>query len=228
MALSGVRDQAETVSDLVSGALQKIKVLRSGETADADDSALVLTDLRRMLRTWATRGIRLWLTEEQVVTLAADTATYTLNPRTLEIRYAYRRSGNNDTPIQIFDREEYMRLPNKSVSGAPYALWHDRQYNQTQIKVYPVPNAVGDTLRLTTKRQIQDVTALGENVELPPEWSEAIVYNLAVRIAPAFSAERELGNPRDPTSVAGMAIDLYEMMSAQDRGHSVHMGPRRW
>lgn len=229
MALSGVRDTAETVNDVLTDALFKISVLQYNETPNASDAALALRTLRRMLRTWAaTDGIRLWLNEEQTVTLAADTATYTLSPRTLDVSYALRRSGGNDTPIRIFTRQEYQKLPNKTVSGAPYAMWHDRQYNQSQVTVYPVPSAVGDTVILTTKRQIQDVTALTNNMEIPPEWSEAAVYNLAVRLAPDFKKESVIGSRNNPDSVAGMAATLYRNLSAQDREGSVKMRPARW
>lgn len=223
MALSGVRDSAETVGDIINDALLLVHVLEEGETPEAPMSANGMRFLRRMLRTWAAQGVRLWLTEEQTVTLAADTATYALDPRTLEIRNAYRRSGDNDTPIRIFDREEYMRLPNKTVSGAPYAVWHDRQYNQSQVTVYPIPDGVGDTIRLTTKRQIQDVTTFTNHMEFPPEWSEAIVYNLAKRLLTPYPG---LG-AQEVAEIRSMADSLYDTMTAQDRGHSVHMRPRR-
>ncbi|MEM8615309.1 MAG: hypothetical protein AAGF20_00085 [Pseudomonadota bacterium] len=220
MALPVTRDTTESALDLVNSALRKLHVLEEGTSASDAEVQIGLTNLRYMLRTWAVKGVRLWLTEEQTITLAAATASYTLDPRVLEVSDAFRRSGGNDTPIQIFDREEYMRLPNKSVSGDPYAIWIDRQRAQAVAYVYPVPSSAGDTVEITTKRQILDAADASEELEVPPEWSGALVYNLAVWMAPEFRVDP------DPVLLS-KAATLYEDLEAQDRGHSVHMGPRR-
>lgn len=222
MALSATRDGTETVGTLVTDALIKLHVLVGGETASTEDSAVGISNLRRMLRTWAARGIRLWLNEQQTVTLAADTATYTLDPRTLEVFEpgAYLRSGTTDTPVRVISREEYNRLPNKTASGDPFLVFIDRTRTSTTATVYPVPSAVGDTISLPTKRQIFDVTALSEEMEVPPEWSETILYNLAVRMAPDFEAI-----PRP--DVVNMATELYGILEGQDRETSTFMRARR-
>ena len=214
MALSGVRDGAETVSDIITDALIEIHVSEAGETMNPEDAALGIRYFRRMLRSWAADGVRLWLNEQQTVTLSQDQATYTLGPRTLDVFDAFRRVNNDDTPIQLLTREEYNSLPNKTVGGLPYALWPDRQVTQTQVTVYPVPTTSAGTLSLGTKRQIQDVTALSETVEIPPEWSECAMYNLALRLCPAYGVQP---NP----ITASMAGQLYAQMQGQDRGRSL-------
>lgn len=222
MALSGVRDQAETVRDVVSSALEELFIVVGNETADDADMAKGLRRLRLMLRTWGALGPRLWLETQQSVTLVAGTSTYTLSPRVTSVFDAERRSSaNNDTPMRILSREEYNRLPNKTATGAPYALWPDRQYDQTQVTVYPVPQTgTTDTLQLGVREVIQDVTELTENVHIPPEWSECVVLNLAVRLAPTFEAQV---NPVTAT----LAQELYESLSGQDREGSVIMRARR-
>lgn len=222
MALSGVRDQATNVGQIVSDALSLIGAKVGQDTASAEDLATGIVALRLMLRTWAAKGIRLWLTEIQSVTLADGVATYTLDPRTLDVSQAVRRQDDNDVPVRILTREEYQRLPNKTTSGPPYAVFVDRQRTSTTVTAYPVPSAaeVGMTLRLTAKRQIEDPTAASQEIELPPEWLEAVTYNLGIRMAP------RLNLPIDPV-IAAQAVDLEQTLEGQDREGSVYMRPGR-
>lgn len=220
MALPTTRDNTDTVSDIVSDVLRKLYVLEGGSTPSAEDALAVKRALRGMLRTWAAAGVRLWLDEQQTVTLTAATATYTLSPRTLEVRDGYRRLDNNDTPVRVITREEYNRLPNKAAAGDPFLVWPDRQRLQTVVTVYPVPASTQGTLSLSTRRQILDVDELGQEVELPPEWYETIIYNGAVRCAPDFNIE-----PR--ADVVQMAQELYGLLEGQGRENSVYMRPRR-
>lgn len=223
MALSGVRDQATTVGALVNDALSLIGGKVGQDTASAEDLATGIIALRLMLRTWAVKGVRLWLTEIQSVPLVDGTATYTLDPRTLEVSQAVRRQDDNDVPVRVISREEYQRLPNKTTSGAPYAVFVDRQRTSTTATAYPVPGAAEDaanmTLRLTTKRQIQDPTASSEEIEIPAEWMEAVTYNLGIRMAP------RLNLPIDPV-IAAQALDFEATLTGQDREESVRMRPR--
>lgn len=224
MALSGVRDQADTVTQIVTDALGKIYVAVGGETVSAEDLAKGIRVLKHMLRTWAVDGVRLWLINDQTVTLVAGTATYALTVRALDVSQAWIRTDGNDTPVRILTREEYNRLPDKTASGSPFSLFVDRDLAATSVTVYPVPDATSaanDSLRVTTKYQIQDVTSGGEDIEVPPEWTEALVYNLAVRLAPDFAAEVR-------PDVAGMAMELYAVLKGNDRQGSIMFRPRRY
>ena len=214
MALSSTRDGAVTVGEIITGAMQKLSILKGGETAETEDSAVGLKNLRRMVRTWAAMGVRMWLTDEEVVTLDTDTASYALDPRYLEISAGFIRSGSNDTPLNLYTREQYNRLPDKTASGDPFTVFVDRQLTATTAYVYPVPTSAGNYLRLTGKRAILDPTTLSEDLEVPPEWEETIVYNLAVRMAPDFEV-----TPR--ADVVQMAQYLYSVLEGQDRQGSI-------
>ncbi len=223
MALSGVRDQAYTVTQVVEDALLKIYAIEAGQTIDATALANGIRALRNMLRTWAVDGVHLWLDSELTVTPVASTATYALGTRALEVKQAYRRNNSSDMPIRLLTREEYNRLPNKATEGNPYALWVDRDRTTTSVTLYPVPStasAADDVIYVTCKLQIQDVTAGAEDIDIPPEWSEALVYNLAMRLAPDYLVDVR-------QDVAGMAMELYELLKAQDREESVFFRPRK-
>lgn len=220
MATSGVRDTLSTALSVVTQALRKIQVGTGGEPLDEEDSSIGLDALNAMIRTWAADGVRLWLTETQSVAVVAATATYTLSSRPLDVLMGYRRTSDQDTPMRMVTREEYQRLPNKTSAGTPFLFWPNRTRTTTTVSVYPVPAAAdvtaGTTLRFDVKRQIEDVTATGQEAELPAEWLECLIYNLAVRVAPEFG--------KTPSAlVTAMALDLYNQMSGQDREASLYM-----
>ena len=111
--------------------------------------------------------------------------TYTTKAqRPLEIIEGRRVSPDEiDTPLLIISRNEYMALSNKSSSGIVTQIYYDPQLANGVLHVWPTCANVKDTLKLTIKTPIADFDATNSTGELPPEWRDAIVSNLAVRIA---------------------------------------------
>lgn len=72
------------------------------------------------------------------------------------------------------------------------------------------------TLRLDVKRQIEDVTATTEEIEFPPEWLKALIYNLAVELAPEF-------NKQPSELVIMQAMESYNLLRGNDREGSVYI-----
>lgn len=221
MATSGTRDGTVTVNGIITEALALLKIGVGGETLAYEYGVTGITTLKLMARAWAVKGIRLWLNETQSVTLADGTDSYAITKRPIEIYQAYRRTtGGNDVPIRLVSREEYSRFPNKTTGGAPFAAWVDRQRTATTAYVYPVPTATevadGMTLRFDIKRPIEDPTALTEDLEVPPEYVPAAIYNLAIWIAPKFGK-----TPSD--EVKALALSTLSDLSGADREGSVIM-----
>lgn len=220
MATSGTRDSAFTVTQIVTDALKQIQVGVGGETLEAEYLAEGITTLKLMARAWSIKGVRLWLHETQSVTLVAGTSSYAITKRPLEVYQAYRRVGDQDTPIRLVTKEEYTRFPDKTAEGAPFAAWIDRQRESTTAYAYPIPTATevtdGMTLRFDIKRPIEDVTAGSEDMEVPPEAVTAVIYNLAVWIAPKFGKSPS----REVVMIAG---DAFSDLEGQDREGSVYM-----
>lgn len=222
MAISTTRDTTLNATQLITQALRKIQVGVGGETLAAEYLSRGLDALNLMIKQWAVDGVRLWLEEEQAITAVSGTATYTLSPRALEVIRAYRRVSNNDTPVRVVSREEYDRVPNKTIAGAPYMLFPVYGRTSTTVTMYPVPGAteIADALAIyaVIKRQIVDVTAGTEETEFPAQWQSALVHNLAVWMCPEFNKEP---SPR----LAQLAQDSYDILAASDREGSVTMGP---
>lgn len=173
--------------EAIEDALREINVVAVDEAMDAEHIQFGLRKLRRMLLSWQSLDYNVWLKAEQSVTLAAATGIYTLDPvRPLRILGARLSSHGIETPMEALTREDYDRLPDKASAGRPTSYYYDRQREEARLYVWPVPSAAGETIRITYARQIDPAEKLTDDVDVPDEWGDAVVYGLAVALAPAY------------------------------------------
>ena len=113
---------------------------------------------------------------------------------TLAIRELY--VGNNSREIQMsrLNRDDYTNLPNKNFTGnQPYQFWLDRTIPQQTMYLWPTPSDPFIQMTVWYSRQIMDVGALTNELEVPQRWYEAVLFNLAHRMSlelPAVSMDR--------------------------------------
>lgn len=114
--------------------------------------------------------------------------TYTtLLYRPLKI-HSIRRRGKNgiETPLYPISRQEYFDLSNKTNPGVPNEFYYDPKLNAGKLYIFQAPNDVTVYLRATISRSFDDFDDSDNTPDFPQEWIDAIVYNLALRMAPAF------------------------------------------
>ena len=121
---------------------------------------------------------------------AAGNTVYIGGPkigRPLEIVEARRRNADgNDMPLYIAGRDEYMALNDKTSNGTINQVYLDPQYQNAKLYTWPACDDVQDRIMMTVRRMISDFDSTANTGELPPECLEALVYNLAVRLAPEY------------------------------------------
>jgi hypothetical protein len=106
------------------------------------------------------------------------------NGTTLGLRELY--FGNNSREIQMsrLNRDDYTNLPNKNfTANQPYQFWFDRNIPVPNIYLWPVPSDAFVQMTVWYSRQIMDVGALTDELEIPQRWYEAIIMNLAHRMS---------------------------------------------
>lgn len=92
-------------------------------------------------------------------------------------------------PMEItmapINRDDYMNLPNKAFQGRPVEYWLDMQRDVPIMRIWPAPNlaAVFQQITMFTQRYIMDVGALTDTLDLPQRWFQAIVDQLAWKLA---------------------------------------------
>ena len=103
---------------------------------------------------------------------------------TLALRELY--FGNNSREIQMarLNRDDYTNLPNKNfTANQPYQFWFDRTIPQPTVYLWPTPSDPFIQMTVWYQRQIMDVGALTDELEVPQRWYEAVVFMLSHRMS---------------------------------------------
>lgn len=106
------------------------------------------------------------------------------NGTTLSVRELY--FGNNSREIQMsrLNRDDYTNLPNKNfTANQPFQFWFDRTIPQPEVYLWPTPSDPFIQMTVWYQRQIMDVGALTDELEVPQRWYEATVFMLAHRMS---------------------------------------------
>lgn len=120
---------------------------------------------------------------------------YTVNiVRPLKIVAArrYNVASGIETPlVPMLARNDYMALPNKTQTGSINQAFYDPQLAIGYLYIWNPPAVVDTLLKFTYYRPIQDFDSAGDAPDLPIEWVNPLVFNLAVLMAPDFSVPME-------------------------------------
>lgn len=104
-------------------------------------------------------------------------------------------------------------LSAKAQTGAPLKYMVDRQRTSTTLTFWPIPNQTGVwTAPYSYERVFQDVTQPSQDIDVPQEWLETVMVNLASRLADDY----RLSGP-NVDRVRDRAIKLYDMAMTADR-----------
>lgn len=195
MAVSNSIDFTQTAQALIVDALAELGVLAEEEPLEAVDLNRGLRTLTRMLKAWQADGVMTWTLTDGTFALVTGQASYVIGAGgafttvPLEILDMQINRGTNDLPMLRLSREEYRALPNKTTRGYPTQYYYDRQRAGGTLYVWPAPDTTAGTLKFTYRRIIMDMDAGPNNIDLPQEWHDAIVYGLASRLVGPYSMD---------------------------------------
>lgn len=233
MSVSNSTDFSLTTAEIVEEARRKIGIHADEEPLQAQELITGIRTINMMLKAWQAEGVMCWTYEEGTLPLVQGDADYvfgaggafvTVPFEVMSIRI--NRNGN-DLPMVRMSREEYFDLPNKATQGYPTQFYYDRQRSSGTLYVWPAPDAGLGTLKFTYRRVIMDMDAASDNADLPQEWLEAIVYNLAVKLAPGAGV---VGTP-EFALVKSEAERSFAVIKAWDVGEgkgSLSLTPWGW
>jgi hypothetical protein len=208
MTTSGTYDFSPSVGSLVLGAFDRIQLRPTALLAEHMARAGVECNL--LLSEWANRGVNLWKSELQQISLTQGVSTYTLPTRTVNILVGYISitTGGITTdrilnPISTF---EYGALPQKQTQGPPTIYWFNRQI-APQMTLWPVPDNGGPyTMKLQTMVQVQDANLpAGETPDIPYRWYDCFTAGLAYRLARIYTPQLEQIRKADYNEAWGFA-----------------------
>ena len=191
MATSSIYSYQLTRNEIIASALRKLGVLAEGQTPSAQNYADGMMALNTVLSQLRGIGMPLWARSEYTFTPVTGTynigTSQTLNtPFPVRLLQAFRSETNAKIPMEIVGREEFNTLPTSN-SGSPIKINYQPFINYGTVSFWPTPLSTNTTtVTLVYQRPFQYFTTSTETADFPEEWYNAIIYNLAVRLAPEW------------------------------------------
>ena len=133
-------------------------------------------------------------------------------PRARQIYYQGGQSGPRLTPMTVLSRKEYMDLPNPLDPGISTQFFYTPQLVSGEFYPWPNPQNANFGARLTWYRPLMDLTTPANTADIPQEWLNGLMWNLAVEMAPEFDVP-----PPRWQMIAQMAATKLELIQGFDR-----------
>lgn len=199
-----------TALDLISDSLVEIGVLAAGETATADDAELCRKRLNALLDSLNVdrAAIHKLDIDEYTLTPSHQPHTIGIDPagvltadfahvRPARIERAYIKTGSGTsasrTELKLWNEQDWSTILQQGMTASePEGVYPDYGAPLCSLYFWPVPTSavVYEQHAWTT---FSEFSALSDIVNLPTGYYDLLMYNLALRAAPAFG--------RDPSSV---------------------------
>ncbi len=187
-----------TARQLIVKSMQKIGLLTKTEQPSADEVNDALYSLNSLLASWSNESMLIVARAWENFPLVAGTTLYTIGVgqtfntvRPTFINDAYVIVSSTTTPsyqLTVIQDETYFDTTLKTQQGIPFELNYDNSYPTGNIRIYFVPDQAY-TLYMLSEKPLTSFATLDTNVSLPPGWEEAMIYNLAIRLAPEYGQE---------------------------------------
>lgn len=202
-----------TARSIITKAMLKAGILTKSEAPSADEASDALDALNAMLASWSNNELNIYVRAWENFPLAGGVGEYTIGAgqtfnttRPLYLVEAHYRNGDIDYPLQIIKDETYNSIAFKNIQSLPDSINYDNGYPIGKLRLYPIPSA-SYTLFLLSEKQIATF-ALDDDIDLPPGWERALIYNLAIELVPEYGVEI-------PQTVIGIADTSLKAIQGQ-------------
>ena len=197
MSTSGVTTNQLTQYQFIDAALRTLGVLALDQTPETTQYTNALVKLNGLVGELRVKGLQIFQRTTYTMTLTNGISSYnigtglTLNtPYPLHLLQAIRLDANSSTRVDmdIIANSNFNRLPSNS-SGVPIQINYQPKMNMGVVQLWPTPDnysATNVTIQLTYLRPLEYFSSSTDTADFPEEWVSAIIYNLAVRLAPEY------------------------------------------
>jgi hypothetical protein len=241
-------DPTITCAQLIGSALRIAGITgRPGRISSPDQSTEAIAALNRMLGSWNCDPLKVFETQVDRYALTPQQTDYFIGPtgdfvapRPIKIVRANivltDEAPELHKPLRVVEVTDWADIvfPELEAGAWPAVLYNDHAMPDSKLYLYPQPIAAND-LELFTLSAIQQFVALTDVVELPDGYEEAIVYNLALRVASHYPTQASLA-PEAP-DLANEALARIQSNNAPvprlrndaaGLGHGARNADSRW
>ena len=210
MALSNSFDFTLNRNEVIRRAMLLLGAISPNQTPSDVDYTDGADVLNLMLKAWQADGLQLWQVTNLSITPVQGQAEYTIGPgggvvvagKPAALLEAYRRvtADESDVPLIRQSRTDYWTLNDKDNQGVPVNYyWELKQpVGSNSMFLWPTPDATfaaNNSIEILYQKPFDDLDAADDNLAFPQEWTLAVVYGLAVILAPEYglpTSERKL------------------------------------
>lgn len=136
-------------------------------------------------------------------------------------------AAGQDLPMTILNRDDYMNLPNKqfSVPSGQRSLqyWFDKQTNP-QLWIWPISQGSVDQIVVWAQRQIQDVGAFSNTIDVPQRWYQSVLATLSQDVCLEIPPQ-EVPPGRYEALVADAAVKRADAEDGESDGAPTRLAP---
>lgn len=193
-----------TGQQLVNAALALIGVITQGETPSASESADGLLAVNNLLSSWGTERLNVFTVQTAEYPLSTNVSTYQMGPggtwntvRPVHFESAQvlvpsgTGSGDLTFPVDLIDQAAFMAIAEKNLSGVVVkAAFPDMGFPLITWRLWPRPQFSAGSVRLQLGQWVPltEFASLATDLNFPPGYSRALIYNSALEMAPMFGA----------------------------------------
>ena len=210
-----------TARTIIKRALQRNGVLTKNESPSGDEASDGLSMLNDMIGSWSNDSLLIYARVSESFPLVSGQSSYTIGTggdfntdRPLQILTAFTRIGSVDYDIGIVSDSVFDSITQKSISSSiPSVMFYYAAHPLGTITIYPVPTT-GD-LHIRSEKQLTEFATLDTDVDLPPGWDRALIYNLSIELA------GEYGQPVSETTYQLAMDGLSKIKTAVARNKTM-------
>jgi len=133
-------------------------------------------------------------------------------PRSRRIYYQGSQNGPTLTPMTLMSRKEYMDLPQPLDPGITTQFFYSPQLVSGQFYAWPNPQDANSGARFTWYRPLQDLTTPANTADLPQEWLNGLIWNIAKEMAQEYDVP-----PPRWQMINQMAAEKLDLIQSYDR-----------
>jgi hypothetical protein len=215
MTTSGTITYQPSTNEIITGAFNLLGVCQEGEALTPRQYSDGLRGLNGLIQTLSAFP-HLWTATEGSLALVADQPSYVVSPRALRIVDCRYRLNGIDVPMTMFSRQEYFDQPNKTVSPSiPVNFYFDPKVADGTLYLWPCPSAQAAaqyTIHYTYVKFLEIQTATNQTLDIPQQWIEAIMWNLAKRLATQYP----VNDPNLMNLMLAQAQEYWDRLTAWD------------
>ena len=220
MAVSGTYNFNLDIDEVIQEATEMI----GGESTLGHEPASARRSINLMLKDWQNRGVMLWTTSTSSFTVAASTASYSLDSSTIDALEVVYSKDSTDTQLERITSEEYLLIPNKTQTGRPSQYSIRRERDNPVLRLWPLPDNSSDSVKLEIFRELQDIDkSATQNADVPKRFLPCLTMGLAYYM----SMKRPLVAPDRIQMLKANYEELLMRAMEEDRQRaSMHIVPK--